>query len=45
MNPEDAGSLTEEPTTARSHQLAAYWKERTFVYIMGNLYIFMNKIS
>ncbi|CAF3030060.1 unnamed protein product [Rotaria sp. Silwood2] len=36
MNPEDAGSLLEEPITDRQKNTAAYWNERAFIYIMGN---------
>lgn len=34
LNPEDAGSLLTEPTTLQEQQLAMYWKERAFIYVM-----------
>ncbi|CAF1515717.1 unnamed protein product [Rotaria magnacalcarata] len=35
LNPEDAGSLLEPPTSRRQEKLAQYWKKRAFIYIMG----------
>jgi hypothetical protein len=35
MNPDDAGSLLDEPITSRQQKLAEYWKKRAFIYIMG----------
>ena len=34
LNPEDAGSLLVEPVTQQEHQIAMYWKQRAFIYIM-----------
>ena len=39
LNPEDTGSLLAEPITNQQQKLAEYWKERAFIYIMGNLHI------
>ena len=36
LNPEDAGSLLDEPVTLQQQQLAQYWKERAFVYVMND---------
>ena len=36
LNPEDAGSLIEEPITIRQKRMAEYWKKRAFIYTMGN---------
>ena len=35
MNPENAGSLLATPMTAAAQQLAAYWRKRATVYVMG----------
>lgn len=35
LNPEDAGSLLAEPVTEQQKQIAQYWKERAFIYIMS----------
>ena len=35
MNPENAGSLLAQPTTVAAQQLAAYWRKRATVYVMG----------
>ncbi|CAF1491267.1 unnamed protein product [Rotaria sp. Silwood1] len=35
MNPEDAGSLLEEPITDLQKKTAEYWNKRAFIYIMG----------
>ncbi|CAF4851908.1 unnamed protein product [Rotaria sp. Silwood2] len=36
LNPEDTGSLLAEPITLQEQQLAEYWKERAFIYIMSD---------
>ncbi|CAF1436330.1 unnamed protein product [Rotaria sordida] len=35
MNPDDAGSLLEQPMTDRQKKTMEYWKERASIYIMG----------
>jgi hypothetical protein len=35
LNRHDAGSLLTQPETAKEHDVADYWRERTFVYCMG----------
>ncbi len=35
LNPEDAGSLLEEPLTRHQQNTADYWNKRAFIYIMG----------
>ncbi|CAF4204361.1 unnamed protein product, partial [Adineta steineri] len=35
LNPEDAGSLLQEPNTTEQQNMFEYWKKRAFIYIMG----------
>ncbi|CAF1538053.1 unnamed protein product [Adineta steineri] len=35
LNPEDAGSLLQEPNTTEQKNMFEYWQKRAFIYIMG----------